>query len=389
MIETSRKQKEKRILDLHNDGYSIRDIAQQEHKSFRDIGAIIEREQKRQETIERQTHQADIASRAYSLFSKGKPPVEVAIELKLRQPDVQMLYGEYLKLVGLEKLHKVYEEVGEEIENFFNLYNMMKASGINALHVKRLVRIANEGLPSVEQRFQLANKRVMELQGDVRNSAFTFQQLSDGISSMNTTLRSLEAEKQREQQEIGELYQKRMKLQSFVRHYDHNNKGYLAITECVQEKVNSILSENKLFLNLGVESIIELIANDPAKYGFSIESDKCRNSSTSGQLEPDGSYCTNSDYNSIDSNFSSSRVQDFIPILPIRMKQKELEQNKPLLSNDALVTLVQEAEKKLFNNIIKQVVPAIITVLLLKLPRSYCLLPPAPGQQKPSQNQSQ
>jgi septation ring formation regulator EzrA len=143
---------------------------------------------------------------------KGKSPIEVAIELELRQPEVLDLYSEYLKLVQLDKLHSVYEEVKDDIEYFVKLYKMMKASGITPPHVERLVRIANDDLPSVERRFQLANNRVTELQGDIRNSTFTFQGLSDGISSMNATLRSLEAERQKVQEEIKELYQKRMKL---------------------------------------------------------------------------------------------------------------------------------------------------------------------------------
>ena len=156
MLETSRKQKEKRILNLHNEGNSIRDIAGQEHMSFRDIGAIIRREQQSQEATELQIQQAHIASQAYSLFLKGKSPIEVAIELKLRQPEVLDLYSEYLKLVRLDKLHSVYEEVKDDIEYFVKLYKMMKASGITPPHVERLVRIANDDLPSVELTFSIS-----------------------------------------------------------------------------------------------------------------------------------------------------------------------------------------------------------------------------------------
>jgi hypothetical protein len=123
MFETSRKQKEKRILNQHNEGYSIRDIAEQEHMSFRDIGAIIHSHQN-QEATEHQIEQAHIASQAYSLFLKGKSPIEVAIEMKLRQPEVLDLYSEYLKLVQLDKLHSVYEEVKEDIEYFVKLFNL-------------------------------------------------------------------------------------------------------------------------------------------------------------------------------------------------------------------------------------------------------------------------
>jgi hypothetical protein len=87
-------------------------------------------EQEKQEARELQTQQEYIASQAYSLFLKGKVPIEVAIELKLRQRDVLVLYSEYLKLVQLDKLHNVYEELKDGIENFVNLHKMMKASGI-------------------------------------------------------------------------------------------------------------------------------------------------------------------------------------------------------------------------------------------------------------------
>lgn len=131
MFETSRKQEEKRILNLHNEGNSIRNIADQEHMSFRDIEAIIQREQQTQEATEHQIQQAHMASQAYSLFLKGKSPIEVAIELKLRQPEVLDLYSEYLKLVQLDKLHSVYEEVKDDIEYFVKLYKMMKSFGYN------------------------------------------------------------------------------------------------------------------------------------------------------------------------------------------------------------------------------------------------------------------
>jgi hypothetical protein len=383
MFETSRKQKEKRIMNLHNEGYSIRDIAKQEHMSFRDIGTIVQREQQSQEATERQIQQAHIASQAYSLFLKGKSPIEVAIELKLRQPDVLGLYSEYLKLVQLDKLHSVYEEVKDDIEFFVKLYKMMKASGITLPGVQRLVRIANDDLPSVERTFQLANNRVAELQGDIRNSTFTFQSLSNGISSMNATIRSLEAEKQKVQEEIEELYQKRMKLQGFVRYFENNNARYLRITKFAEEKVYSILSENKLFLRLAVQSLIELIANDPPKYKFLIGSAREKNSE---QLL-DEHYNHTSAYGSVVHSSSSSHMHKAPPALTIQPKQKadreeQKLQQQPLLLDDDLEMLVQEAEKNLFNNLVKQFAPRIIALLMLILPKWRHSLPLVPEELK-------
>jgi hypothetical protein len=376
MIDTPRKQKEKRILDLHNEGYTIRDIAKQERKSFRDIGAIIDREQERQETIARQTQQADIASQAYSLFSKGKSLVEVAINLKLRQPDVQVLYQEYLKLAGSDKLNKIYDELKDGIDHLVKLYMITIAGGINLNQVERLLKIANDDLINVEKTYEFLTNRVAELKGDIRNSAVTFQDLSNGISSMNATLRSLEAEKQKAQEELGELFQKRMKLLTFVRYYQNNNEGYLAIAKFTQQKVYSILSENKLFLKLTVQSLMELIASDPVKYRLLIGSMRQETSLDSGQLI-DASYSQSDDYRSMNADSSCFNIHGIAPTLAIPSKQKgegegegeELQQNA-LLLKDCVDTLVQEGEKKLFNNIVKQFVPAIVALLLLKFPES-------------------
>ena len=36
-----------------------------------------------------------LSAKAYELFSKGKKPVEVAIALNLREPEITKLYAEY------------------------------------------------------------------------------------------------------------------------------------------------------------------------------------------------------------------------------------------------------------------------------------------------------
>jgi hypothetical protein len=61
----------------------IRDIAREARMSFRDIGFIIDKE-KEKEMIEVQVQQITQSTQAYKLFSEGKSPVQVAIELNIR-----------------------------------------------------------------------------------------------------------------------------------------------------------------------------------------------------------------------------------------------------------------------------------------------------------------
>jgi hypothetical protein len=83
---------ERLVIDLYkNQNKSIRDIAKVAKMSFRDIGCILRKEGLSHEitTIEdnndNKKSSNDKATQAYKLFSEGKKPVQVAIELNLRE----------------------------------------------------------------------------------------------------------------------------------------------------------------------------------------------------------------------------------------------------------------------------------------------------------------
>ena len=51
------------------------------------------------------------ATQAYKLFSEGKKPVQVAIELGLREKQVDKLYREFWKLKNLNGLYEIYPQI--------------------------------------------------------------------------------------------------------------------------------------------------------------------------------------------------------------------------------------------------------------------------------------
>ena len=74
----TRQEKERLVIDLYNQGKTIRDIAKELRMSFRDIGTILKKEEKQdvKESLFPSTQ-------AYRLFSKGKSTIEIAITLNL------------------------------------------------------------------------------------------------------------------------------------------------------------------------------------------------------------------------------------------------------------------------------------------------------------------
>jgi hypothetical protein len=94
----SRTEKEQRIIELYKQCKTIREIAQDVHMSFGDIGAIIRKvtgfqgdnnKPKEQDKVPVTTLSKDTQS--FALFSQGKRPIEGAIKLDLKADVVDKL----------------------------------------------------------------------------------------------------------------------------------------------------------------------------------------------------------------------------------------------------------------------------------------------------------
>ena len=140
MMGLTREEKEDLVLDLYyNQGKTYGEIAKEARISLRDIGPILKKSGSVQSLSD--------SSQAYLLFSEGKTPIQVAIKLGLKEPEVQEFYKQYWKLQQLYSLYQVHEHVKEDIWSFVELYRLMKAAGMDLKHVKKLLEVANNELP--------------------------------------------------------------------------------------------------------------------------------------------------------------------------------------------------------------------------------------------------
>ncbi|MFL6349006.1 MAG: hypothetical protein ACJ72X_12015, partial [Nitrososphaeraceae archaeon] len=78
--------------------------------------------------------------------------MEVTIDLNLGQAQATAYYGEYLKLVGIDDITKIYLEFKGDISYFVSLCKEAKAAKMKTQHVINLLKIANNYLPSVQHR---------------------------------------------------------------------------------------------------------------------------------------------------------------------------------------------------------------------------------------------
>jgi hypothetical protein len=74
-------------------------------------------------------------------------------------------------LKGLYMLNQIYKEIKGDTGSFVNLYGLAKTVGMNVRYVNRLLKIANNDLPSVESRYEGLGKEAATLEFDKEISA--------------------------------------------------------------------------------------------------------------------------------------------------------------------------------------------------------------------------
>lgn len=101
-------EKEKRVIELHLEGKTIRYIAKEIHMGFNDIGRRIKTYEKQQAAKAlKEKPKSDSSnikkkpsksSQAFKLFREGKKPTDVAIDLEIPARKAVKLWSQFLKL---------------------------------------------------------------------------------------------------------------------------------------------------------------------------------------------------------------------------------------------------------------------------------------------------
>ena len=174
----TRQDKERLVVEFHNQGKTIRDIAKELRMSFRDIGAILKKGEKQdvKESLSPSTQ-------AYRLFSKGKSTIEIAITLNLNEAETLKYYEEYLNLKQMDELKTVYEEIGDDIAHFLELYRLSKDAHMDTQQIINLLQIANNDLQSVEQRYKKLQSNVNHLESRELDLSITLEDLKSQIEN--------------------------------------------------------------------------------------------------------------------------------------------------------------------------------------------------------------
>jgi hypothetical protein len=298
-----------------------------------------ERQQKDDNSVENNQEdqrQLSLSTQAYKLFSEGKTPLEVAIELNLRESEATKFCSEYWKLRQLHNLNIVYEEIKDDIGYFVNLYKLAKTKRMGIQQVVDVLAIANNNLPSIEERFKSLRTEVSMLQFQKHTCKRNLYQSNNQIAASTKLLNSLRISCERERREIQSLCNEKQRLEALVSDFKNNNEEYLKIKQAAEEIVKSVLTNSKLLLRFAIASVFESLRRNPELCNFVLN-----DSSNNDTSNP-------SNYHSL--ILSGEQQQSFSYIS----------------DDDIYTTLILEEAEKLYNKLTTKLTNDIIAAVALR-----------------------
>ena len=172
-VVLNRRDKERLVIRLHHENKTIRQIAAAAHLSFSDIGTIIRRADGHDKDSDIETKDLKNKStdtKALWLFSIGKKPIDVAIELNLSASEVQNLLEEFWVLNDLHELAFIYNEIRTYLPSFLKLFHCLKERRmLDEKHISKYLRYANYDLSDLTDRVECLSNEIINLEGQKRN----------------------------------------------------------------------------------------------------------------------------------------------------------------------------------------------------------------------------
>jgi transposase len=179
LLLTNRKEKEKQVIKLAEEGKTTREIAKEVHVSLKDIGKIIrketgddnneaaEKDNEKEKAKEKQKRLKSLSSyaQAFQMFKDKLSLADVVIELDIDTGIVLNYYEDYLILVRTYNFMTIYDELKYDLPIFIHLYKRIKKEGLSKQDITDLLQ-NQQRLRDMEKRVGLYNDfiRSQELQ---------------------------------------------------------------------------------------------------------------------------------------------------------------------------------------------------------------------------------
>jgi Fe-S-cluster formation regulator IscX/YfhJ len=174
------------------------------------------------------------ATQAYKLFSEEKKPVQVAIELGLREKQVNNFFREFWKLKKLNGLYEIYPQIEPYLPSFLKLHKALKKRGLNPQNTESFVNLIEWGvvkLPKFQDQYQKLQDKVQGLQYNLQDMQYRKQGLERYLQAIQQRIiEQTDAQNTLQQtfdtsaEKVSKLYKEKYWLEQSIASHKNSNK---------------------------------------------------------------------------------------------------------------------------------------------------------------------
>jgi chromosome segregation ATPase len=220
--------RERQVIELYNQGKSTRDIAKESRMSLRDISIILKKHGVNHEIAStdddgnnnKKSHSNnEKATLAYRLFSEGRKPVQVAIELNLREGQINKFFREFWKLKRQYRLYEIYPQIEPCLESFLKLHKALKKKGLNPNNVEWFANAIETGaikIPELQKQYAKLQDEVQVIDHQKVVSKAQLDNMNNQISILHNTIYQLSITCDDKRNEIAYLQNQIQALEGYV-----------------------------------------------------------------------------------------------------------------------------------------------------------------------------
>ena len=151
-IPLNKFEKEKKVIELHKQGKTLKDIATIVHMSFRDIAKIIKKYERQKELQAKkeesnqssQPKKPSISSQAFILFKEGKQIDEVKVLLDIPFKFAIKYWVQYLKSIRMYECFEFYQDHSYDIPTFLSINTFLERNNIYGKDIVNILRTAKD-----------------------------------------------------------------------------------------------------------------------------------------------------------------------------------------------------------------------------------------------------
>ena len=244
------------VNELYKQGKTIREIAKEAHMSFGDISSIIKKEFPEDQQITKETE-------VLKALAKGEKLLDIAIKFNLSANEVERLHKEYRSLVGMDELNRIYKDLGADLENFVQLYTIMKKQNLSSEDIVKAVKYGND-LSLLEMKYGKLKNEVKQLEDQKQDLIYENQDLEKVVTISRNILVCLDKLYEQRTKEVETLDRQRKNLAGEILEF-METKEYKKIKNTARQEIETVLKDKRPLLLATLVAVIEAFKQNPEK----------------------------------------------------------------------------------------------------------------------------